>query len=84
MLQNIPRGVEGLCDQSTPWEGSTCFARLAGTCFLVQAVQRYISDNRRLLHSVYLLYASHSEDGALITLDQFRLAFAENRMLIEV
>eukprot|EP00903_Cladosiphon_okamuranus_P016005 g14779.t2 len=35
-------------------------------------VQHYISDNRRLLHSVYLLYAEPSEDGALITLDHFR------------
>ena len=38
----------------------------------VQEVQHYISDNRRLLHSVYLLYAEPSEDGALITLDHFR------------
>ncbi|CAM9385939.1 unnamed protein product, partial [Hapterophycus canaliculatus] len=35
-------------------------------------VQDYISDNRRLLHSVYVLYAEPSEDGALVTLDQFR------------
>ncbi|CAN0296599.1 unnamed protein product, partial [Ectocarpus sp. 12 AP-2014] len=35
-------------------------------------VQQYISDNRRLLHSVYLLYAEASEGGALITLDHFR------------
>lgn len=37
-----------------------------------QEVQHYISDNRRLLHSVYLLYAEPSEDGALITLERFR------------
>ncbi|CAM9719375.1 unnamed protein product [Scytosiphon promiscuus] len=35
-------------------------------------VQNYISDNRRLLHSVYVLYADPSEDGALVTLEQFR------------
>ncbi|CAB1117782.1 unnamed protein product [Ectocarpus sp. CCAP 1310/34] len=35
-------------------------------------VQQYISDNRRLLHSAFLLYAEASEGGALITLDHFR------------
>ncbi|CAM9523334.1 unnamed protein product, partial [Ectocarpus fasciculatus] len=35
-------------------------------------VQQYISDNRRLLHSVYLLYAEPFDGGALITLDHFR------------
>lgn len=38
----------------------------------LQEVQQYISDNQRLVHSVFLLYADPSEDGALITLDQFR------------
>ncbi|CAM9736185.1 unnamed protein product, partial [Pylaiella littoralis] len=35
-------------------------------------VQRFISDNRRLLQAVYLLYAEPSVDGALISLQNFR------------
>lgn len=37
-----------------------------------QEVQRFISDNRRLLQAVYLLYAEPSVDGALISLQNFR------------
>lgn len=40
-----------------------------------QEVQCFVSDNRRLLNSVYLLYADPSEHGALITLDQFRYTY---------
>lgn len=49
-----------------------CWKYSVATLSAVQEVQHYTSDNRRLLHSVYLLYAEPSEDGALITLDHFR------------
>lgn len=38
----------------------------------MQEVERYVSDNQRLLHAVYMLYADPLEDGAVINLEQFR------------
>ncbi|CAM9883903.1 unnamed protein product [Ascophyllum nodosum] len=37
-----------------------------------EEVQRFVSNNRRLLHSAYLLYAEASDDGAFVTLEHFR------------